>query len=51
MKTPCLHWLRLVAATIACALLALDAAAQTYPTKPIKAINPWPAGGAADIIA
>ena len=38
--------------TIACALLAIaDAAAQTYPAKPVRMIVPSSAGGGSDIIA
>ena len=51
MKIPCSQWLRGIAAALALALLSLDASAQSYPTRPIKVINPWPAGGAADLIA
>ena len=36
---------------VACLALADIAAAQGYPNKPIKLINPWPAGGPADVIA
>jgi tripartite-type tricarboxylate transporter receptor subunit TctC len=33
------------------ALLALPAAAQTWPNKPIRVIIPYPAGGTSDILA
>lgn len=41
----------LLAATIASAMLAATAMAQTYPSKPIRVISPWPPGGPADAIA
>src|SRR5215468_634276 len=43
--------LRLLAVTAAVALGSLPAAAQTYPTKPIKIIVSTSAGGATDILA
>jgi len=30
-------------------LLALSAQAQSFPTKPVTLIVPWPAGGSTDI--
>src|SRR5712671_5923445 len=38
--------------TLTCALLfALPSVAQTYPSKPIRVIVPYPAGGTSDILA
>ena len=33
-----------------CLLASLDASAQEYPSKPVKVILPWPAGGPTDLI-
>ena len=45
--------LRLFVASVAVSagLCALPAAAQTFPTKPIKIIVPYPPGGVVDVIA
>lgn len=32
-------------------LLAVSAGAQTYPSKPIRVVVPWPAGGLVDVAA
>ncbi|MBL8385009.1 MAG: tripartite tricarboxylate transporter substrate binding protein [Burkholderiales bacterium] len=37
--------------TLAAAALAGPAAAQDYPTRPVRIINPFPAGGSSDILA
>ena len=44
---------RLICATALAAMLATieSAAAQVYPSRPITMINPFPAGGATDILA
>ena len=44
-----MHALRRLFAFVACAA-ALAAAAQSYPSKPIKIVVPWPPGGAVDTI-
>jgi tripartite-type tricarboxylate transporter receptor subunit TctC len=40
-----------IAATVTLALAATGASAQAWPTKPIRAINPFPAGGGTDTFA
>jgi tripartite-type tricarboxylate transporter receptor subunit TctC len=46
---PFLKTIRALAATCAAAL-ALSAGAQTYPTKPVRVILPFPAGGGTDTV-
>jgi len=44
--------LRLVQVALACAICIAPAAlAQSYPTKPVRAIVPWPPGGSTDFVA
>jgi len=44
--------LRLVQVALACAICIAPAAlAQGYPTKPVRAIVPWPPGGSTDFVA
>jgi tripartite-type tricarboxylate transporter receptor subunit TctC len=50
MKHP-IRALALALATLALAVAAGGAAAQAWPTKPIRAINPFPAGGGTDTFA
>src|SRR5918993_1849895 len=45
--------LQVIKSIVACSLLSLSAgaAAQTYPTKPIRLIVPWSAGSGTDLMA
>jgi len=45
------HFVRNVALGIVLALAALPAAAQSYPSKPVKLVVPYPPGGVGDILA
>jgi tripartite-type tricarboxylate transporter receptor subunit TctC len=42
---------RLIAALLACFAFAVPAQAQTYPTKPIRLIVPFPPGGGTDFVS
>ena len=42
---------RLIAAVLACFAFAVPAQAQTYPTKPIRLIVPFPPGGGTDFVS
>ena len=51
MKLPRRQFLHLVAAAAALPAMSRIARAQTYPTRPVRWVVPWPAGGPADISA
>lgn len=43
--------LRAIGAAILFASMSMPALAQTFPDRPIRAVIPFPAGGAADVLA
>jgi tripartite-type tricarboxylate transporter receptor subunit TctC len=45
------HFLRLMASAIAAPLLSRVAAAQAYPSRPVRLVVGFPAGGPVDIAA
>jgi tripartite-type tricarboxylate transporter receptor subunit TctC len=51
MKLPRRQFLHLAAGATALPVLSRIARAQTYPTRPVRVIVGFPAGGAPDIIA
>src|SRR5262245_45350856 len=51
MKLPRREFLRLAAAAAALPAAAVRASAQTYPTRPVRLILGFPAGGSTDLVA
>ena len=43
--------MRIIVATLAAVLVAVPAGAQTYPSRPITVVVPFPAGGPSDVVA
>src|SRR6266511_3533068 len=50
MKYPALKPFAIAAAFVAAAIAHTGASAQSYPSKPIRVITPYGAGGASDIV-
>jgi tripartite-type tricarboxylate transporter receptor subunit TctC len=50
MKLPRRQFLHLAAGAAALPAVSRNARAQTYPTRPVTLVAPWPAGGAVDIL-
>jgi tripartite-type tricarboxylate transporter receptor subunit TctC len=51
MRLPRRRFLHLAAGAVALSTVPRSASAQTYPTRPVRLIVPYPAGNASDIIA
>ena len=51
MKLPRREFLRLAAGVVALPAAAVSAGAQSYPTRPVRIILGYPAGGSTDLVA
>src|SRR3990170_1701356 len=51
MKRVCSRALALALASVVCGLLAAPATAQTYPSRTVSVVVPYPAGGSVDGVA
>ena len=51
MKLPRRSFLHLMAGAVVLPTTSRVASAQTYPTRPVRYVNPWPPGGSTDVIA